>query len=556
MSPCTRAAAIDMAEPARAYWDRWAARYGDLGRAGFWLRHRRALVADLPPGRVLEVCCGGGQLVVDLLGAGHDAYGEDLSPAMVAQAQAAVLAAGHNPQRIRRGDVTSIDHPDDSFDAVVCTGAIGLLHRAAQRRALAEMARVSRGRVLLLEPLEQRPGLYPGRVLGWFADGQRPITPATLEAAGLAAERVAPVMGGAFSLVDARLRAPVRGSEPGRTVPTTAVVACRHGGPEVLAVRPWSVPPPWPDHVVVRVEAAGVSHADLLVCQGLHPERRRAPFVPGWDVVGVVERVGPGVRSVEVGQRVAGLTIVGAWAQHAPLRASWAVPVPAGVASTDAVCLVMDYVVAHQMLTLSGRAAAGSTILVQGVGGGVGTALLQLAARQGVRVLGTDHGARRAHVESLGGTLVDIDREDVPARCRDLTAGRGVDAAFDGIGATVRQSWQALAPEGRLIWFGMASFLAGGRTDPAGTARTLAAALPLLAHGSPRASLYSIQTTARRHPERYRHDLAMLLELLDRGEIAPTVSRVVELEQVPEALAALARHEVTGKQVIRPAGRT
>src|SRR5262249_47674811 len=89
-----------------------------------------------------------------------------------------------------------------------------------------------------------------------------------------------------------------------------AVVATRDGGPEVLEVRQWMVPPPAPYQVRIRVEATGISFADLLECRGLHPERyyprrRRTPFVPGWDVVGVVESVGSRVSDVAVGQRVA-----------------------------------------------------------------------------------------------------------------------------------------------------------------------------------------------------------------------------------------------------------
>lgn len=187
------------------YWERWAAQYSDLGRAGFWLAQRRTLVADLPPGsRVLEVCCGGGQLVVDLLRAGHDAYGEDRSLAMVSHAKDAVAAAGFEPVRVRVGDVTAIDHPAASFDAIVCTGAVGLFDRATQWRALAEMARVSRDRVLLLEPLEKHTGLYAGRMLGWAFDGQRPIPSSLLADVGLEIHRVKPVLGGAFCLVDAR----------------------------------------------------------------------------------------------------------------------------------------------------------------------------------------------------------------------------------------------------------------------------------------------------------------------------------------------------------------
>lgn len=73
-----------------------------------------------------------------------------------------------------------------------------------------------------------------------------------------------------------------------------AFVARRHGGPEVLTVRPWAVPFPGDLQVRVWVEAAGISYSDLLMLHGLHPERRRAPFVPGWDVVVRSTRSGPG----------------------------------------------------------------------------------------------------------------------------------------------------------------------------------------------------------------------------------------------------------------------
>src|SRR5262245_7130244 len=139
---------------------------------------------------------------------------------------------------------------------------------------------------------------------------------------------------------------------------STAVVATRDGGPEMLQVRPWVVPPPGPDEVRIRVEAAGISFADLVMCQGLHPERwypkrRRPPLVPGWGVVCVIESVGAQVWDVRVGQRVAALTIVAGWAEHAVAPAARVVPVPPQLAPTTAVCVVLDYVTAYQMLTRS-----------------------------------------------------------------------------------------------------------------------------------------------------------------------------------------------------------
>lgn len=96
-----------------------------------------------------------------------------------------------------------------------------------------------------------------------------------------------------------------------------------------LTVGPWDVAAPQPDEVRVRVEAAGISFADLLIMQGLHAERRTPPFVPGWDVVGEVESVGTHVGRVAVGDRVAALSIVGGWAEHVIVPGFRVVPVQA-----------------------------------------------------------------------------------------------------------------------------------------------------------------------------------------------------------------------------------
>lgn len=334
-----------------------------------------------------------------------------------------------------------------------------------------------------------------------------------------------------------------------RPLKSTAVVATRNGGPEVLEVRPWRVRPPGRREVRIRVEAAGISFADLLMCRDQHPERyaprrRRPPFVPGWDIVGVVESVGSQIRDVRVGERVAALSIIGAWAEHAVVPGAWVVPLPAQLASTTAVCLVLDYVTAYQMLTRSASARRGDTVLIQGAGGGVGTALLQLARHLGVRALGTDREGKRSHIESEGGILIDFEHEDVVQRARQITEGLGVDAAFDGIGATTQTSLQALRPGGRLVWYGYGALRAK-------TAGILALALlGNLRPGGKRTSVYSIQWLARRHSDWYRADLATLLALLAQNQITPRIAAVRRLDEVPEALMSLAGHAPPGKQVI------
>lgn len=340
------------------------------------------------------------------------------------------------------------------------------------------------------------------------------------------------------------------------------VVVPRLGGPEVLQVQQWDVPPPESEEVRVRVEAAGISFADLLVMQGVHPERRKPPFVPGWDVVGEVESVGSHVSHVAVGDRVAGLSIVGGWAEHAIVPGFRVVAVPDSVPATEAVCLVMDYIVAFQMLTRAASVQGGDTVLVQGAGGGVGTALMQVGRCLDVRVLGTDREQKRAHIEAAGGTLIDFETEEVVQRCRELTGGHGVDVAFDGIGTTARTSLKATRRGGTLVWFGMITMLSGGQRDFGKIAKTIGLAGPVFAHnlvpGGKRASLHHIQGLAEKHPDWYQEDLSTLLGMLVEGRIKPQIAAVWDLGDVPAATADLAQGAMPGKQVIaigsEPAG--
>ncbi len=156
----------------------------------------------------------------------------------------------------------------------------------------------------------------------------------------------------------------------------TRVVATRYGGPEVLQVAEEECPEPRTGEVRVRVLAAGVSLPDVMAREGVHPETPRAPFTPGWDLVGVVDRVGAGVSGIDEGQTVAAMPISGAYAEFVCLPARELVPVPPGLDPGEAVSLVLNYITAYQMMHRSARVRPGQRALIHGAAGGVGTALL------------------------------------------------------------------------------------------------------------------------------------------------------------------------------------
>src|SRR5438876_9025828 len=121
----------------------------------------------------------------------------------------------------------------------------------------------------------------------------------------------------------------------------TRVIVTHYGGPDALRVVEEECPEPKAGEVRVRVLAAGVSLPDLLMREGVHPETPRLPFTPGWDLVGVVDRLATGTAGIEPGQIVAALPISGAYAELACMPQRELVQVPSRVDAAQPVSLVL-----------------------------------------------------------------------------------------------------------------------------------------------------------------------------------------------------------------------
>src|SRR6202048_4067112 len=214
----------------------------------------------------------------------------------------------------------------------------------------------------------------------------------------------------------------------------------RFGGPEVLEMTEEpTIPDPSPGEVRIKVLAAGTGFTDTIIRRGRYPDfKGPLPFTPGYDLVGIVEKAGPGVTVPLEGQLVADLCVTGGYTQYAIRPARFLVPVPDGVDPAEAVCIPLAYLTAFQMLTRYRQLSPGATILAIGASGTVGTALLDLARHFGLNAIGTCSAANMPVVERFGATAIDYRAGDFVTTVRRLTAGRqggaGVDAAFDAIG--------------------------------------------------------------------------------------------------------------------------
>ena len=331
----------------------------------------------------------------------------------------------------------------------------------------------------------------------------------------------------------------------------TRIVVTHYGGPDELRVVEEECPEPKAGEVRVRVLAAGVCLPDLLMREGVHPETPRLPFTPGWDLVGVAERLGDGVSGVEAGQTFAALPISGAYAEFVCLPQRELVPVPSGLDAAEAVSLVLNYITAYQMLHRSARVRPGQRVLIHGAAGGVGSALLQLGRLAGLEMYGTCSSRGASAVSDLGGIPIDYQHQDFVKEIHRLTID-GVDVVFDSIGGThIWRSRKALRSGGRVVAYGLTSSLRGGRRASGSSGRRQRShGIPIfglyiagswLLPGRKRVVPYSIQWLKRLRPALFRQDLIALFDLLRQKKIKPLIA-----ERFPLAEARLA-HELLGK---------
>src|SRR5512142_3171618 len=192
----------------------------------------------------------------------------------------------------------------------------------------------------------------------------------------------------------------------------TRIVVTHYGGPDALRVVEEERPEPKAGEVRVRVQAAGVSLPDVMAREGVHPETPPVPFTPGWDLVGVVDRLGDGIAGIEPGQIVAALPIHGAYAEFVCLPHRELVPVPSGLDAAEAVSLILNYVTAYQMLYRSAQVRPGQRVLIHGAAGGVGTALLQLGRLSTLEMYGTCSSRGAPAVSELGAIPIDYHNQD------------------------------------------------------------------------------------------------------------------------------------------------
>lgn len=316
-----------------------------------------------------------------------------------------------------------------------------------------------------------------------------------------------------------------------------AAVITTLAGPAGVEVREMPEPSTSSGDVLIDVAYAGVSFPDLLQTRGEYQQRPDLPYIPGWEVAGIVRA---DVGRFRAGDRVAAMPMLGGLAETVTVREDRVFPLPANVSLDKGAALPLNYLTAHFALMRRARLTGGERVLVHGAAGGVGTAACQLARAYGAVVIAVVSSAEKGRIAEVAGAHEIVFVEGFRDAVRHLTRGAGVDVIVDPVGGErFLDSLRSLASEGRLLVLGFTS----GTIPTVKVNRLLLGNTAVIGVGS--AELW------RREPGYLRQQWDELVPFLESRAIDPLIGHVFTLDDVAAAIRELDERRAIGKMLIR-----
>ena len=322
-----------------------------------------------------------------------------------------------------------------------------------------------------------------------------------------------------------------------------AVRCTAWGPPESLVVEDIAAPVAQAGEVLIDVHAASVNFPDVLIIQKKYQIQPDLPFTPGTEIAGTVRALGEGVTNVAVGDRVIAFVGLGGFAEQVAARADALIAIPPGIDDDVAASFSMAYGTSHHAVADRAQLKAGETMLVLGAAGGVGLAAVEIGKALGARVIAAASSEEKLAVCRARGADATIDyvREDLREAIKRETGGRGPDVIYDPVGgAYAEPALRSIAWRGRYLVVGFAN----GEIPriPLNIALLKGASIVGVFWGS----------FVRLEPEANAAAMRQMIGWMREGKLKPLISARYSLQQVPEALNALASRSATGKLVVVP----
>lgn len=317
---------------------------------------------------------------------------------------------------------------------------------------------------------------------------------------------------------------------------------CKQFAPyDQLEVAQVEVPPLGEGMVMVDVKAAGVNFPDILLVEGKYQAQPPFPFVPGTEAAGIVSALGPKASGFNEGDRVIVASMLGAFAEKVPAPAAQIVPMPDTMSFEEGAAFTTTYATTYHAFKQRAKLKEGESVLVLGAAGGVGVAAVQIAKAMGATVIAAASSPEKLEVAKEAGADhgVDYSREDLKAKVRALTDGKGVDVVYDPVGGDYAEpALRATGWAGRYLVIGFA----------AGPIPKIPLNLALLNSRDILGVFWG--AWAGRNPRENAQNIKELFDLFEAGKIKPRISSSHALEDFRDAFADIVERRVKGKVVL------
>lgn len=320
------------------------------------------------------------------------------------------------------------------------------------------------------------------------------------------------------------------------------------GGPEVLSLEDSdALGQPSEREVQIEVHYSGINFADIMMRLGLYPDAPKRPYVPGYEVSGIVKKVGAAVTQFKSGDSVFAGTLFGGYASHVSVAEDLVFHVPSYLSLAEAAAIPVNWITAHAAILDMGRARRGDRVLVDAATGGVGTLALQILKHTGAETIGlTSSRQKIPYIESLGAQGMTHDE-----------FAKSKESHFDLIlnsqgGSSVRDHYDLLGATGRVVALGMSGAISNGKRDYLALIKTVATMprFSLVSMFEKNRGVYALNALTLLQDPIYRKSLRAKWASIESIQLRPHVDQIFSASRVGEAQHFLETKQAKGKVIL------
>ena len=333
-----------------------------------------------------------------------------------------------------------------------------------------------------------------------------------------------------------------------------SIFVTKHGVPDVLKLKPDSLKEPIIGEVCVKIKYSGINFADIMGRMGLYPTAPKPPYVPGFEIAGIIEKTGEDSTKNLVGRAVVGLSRFHGYSTHTNVPLNQLFFIDEKWLNVAA-AIPVNYLTAYFMMVHQAAIRENEWFLIHGIGGGVGIAALQIAQHLGVKIIGTCSGWKHNQIHEMGVEhVIDYRSENFKDRVLEITDGNGADVIIDSLGGrALKDSYGCLAEFGRLISYGFS------KAAP-GTKKNILKIIPEYL-GMPKFNPMHLMSKNKgvfgfhlgliqKRQDLVKKYGSLLLKWLDDGIISPKVDTIFPLEKAAEAHQYISDRNNFGKVLL------